>query len=93
MERRLYVTKVLSLEEREYTAKSGEKKVFVSRTLLLSDSLDTFSAELIGENARRQEWPLGVWANVQLTCCVREYTDKNGKARFSNELTINRIGL
>ena len=93
MEKMLCVTKVMPLEERQYVSKSGEQKMFVSRQLILTDGIDTMSAEIIGEAARREDWPLSVWAKAQLVCQTREYQDKNGKTRISNEFQLIRIGL
>ena len=92
MEKMLCITKVMPLEERQYV-KDGEQKRFVSRQLILTDGIDTICAEIIGETARREDWPLSVWANVQLVCKTREYQDKNEKTRVSNEFQLIRIGL
>lgn len=89
----MFIVKVLPLDERQYVSQSGEQKVFASRQLVLSDGIDTLCAELTGDLARRENWPLNEWTKVQVNCFAREYKDKNGKARFSNDLIINRIGL
>ena len=87
------ITRVMPMEEKQYTSRAGEQKIFTSRALLLSDGIDTLCVEVIGDNARREEWPLNQWCSFSITCSTREYTDKNGKTRFSNEMIVSRIGL
>lgn len=87
------VTHVLPLKERQYVSKTGEQKMFVSRQLILTDGIDTICAEIVGEAARREDWPLSVWGKVHVVCQTREYQDKNGEKRISNEFQLIRIGL
>lgn len=83
----------MPISEREYTDRQGAKNIFVSRGMLVSDGIDTYYAELIGDNARRADIAEGLTAVMQMTCTARQWEDKNHVKRYSNEITINKIGL
>lgn len=87
----MFIKQVLPLSERPYTDKMGQQKIFASRPLLLSDGIDTFCAELVGDSARRDDWKIGVWTGVRMSVSTREYNDKNGTKRYSNEIIITNI--
>lgn len=87
------VQKVFALNERQYTDSQGVQNVFISRGMILSDGIDTLYAELTGESARRNDLAEGQTCIVQLCCKVREWEDRNHVKRYSNEMTISRIGL
>lgn len=81
--------------EREYqNKKTGQKDVFRSKGYILSDGLNSWYAEAIGNQAQLLEKnPLdeSQWIQADLSFSVREYTDKDGVVRNNNEVTIQRI--
>lgn len=93
MEKLLTIQQILPVNEREYVDRLGQKNIFVSRGLIVTDGVDSIYAELIGDNARRTDIAEGVTAMMQMVCTARKWEDKNHNARYSNEITINKIGL
>lgn len=89
------IKKSFPMVEREYENKrTGQKDVFRSKAYLLSDGLNTWYAEAIGNQAQFLEKnPLdeSQWCQADLSFSVREYTDKDGVVRNNNEVTIQRI--
>lgn len=93
MEKLLTIQQILPVNERDYVDRQGQKNIFVSRGLIVTDGVDSIYAELIGDNARRTDIAEGVTAMMQMVCTARKWEDKNHNARYSNEITINKIGL
>ena len=93
MEKIMTIQQVMPVNEREYTDRSGQLQKFVSRGLLLSDGVDRMYAELTGEGARRTDLAAGQTCTVQMACNARRWEDKNHDERYSNDITIIRIGV
>lgn len=89
------IKKSFPMVEREYENKrTGQKDVFRSKGYILSDGLNQWYAEVIGNQAQFLEKnPLdeSQWIQADISFSVREYSDTNGVVRNSNEVTIQRI--
>lgn len=89
------IKKSFPMVEREYENKrTGQKDVFRSKAYILSDGLNQWYAEAIGNQAQLLEKnPLdeSQWCQADLSFTVREYSDTNGVVRYNNEITIQRI--
>ena len=92
MEKLVKIVQDFGLQQRPYTASNGENKIFKSRTLYLTDGIDSFVADLTGEQAESYT-PLdpALMHRVQCELRARQWTDKDGQLRYSNEITIRRI--
>lgn len=84
----------LPLQEHQYQDRSGQMQIFASRGFILSDGINSFYAEMQGDYARSQaqtQFDPGVWHAAQTQCSVREYRDKDGNVRYSNEVRILKL--
>lgn len=72
--------------------KNGNDMTFDSMGFILTDGIDTFYAEMIGDKSRTQQ-PLDVNIahTVQCHMGIREWEDANGEKRYENRVTIDRI--
>lgn len=90
------IQNVLPMVARDYDNRTtGRKDTFYSKGYVLSDGLNTFYAEAIGQLAQRLERePLNTNAfiNVELSMSARKFTDAKGGERFSTDIIIQRIG-
>jgi len=89
-----YVTilKQLPLEERNYTDRMGQPQTFASRGFVLTDGIDTYYAEAVGDMARAMpQYDPNTFHCVQTQVSVREYTDREGKVHYSNEIRILKL--
>ncbi len=93
MEKIMTIQHIMPVTERQYTDKYGQLQNFVSRGLLLSDGIDSLYAEITGENARRTDLKEGLTCNFSFGIMSRRWEDKNHQERYSNDITIYRIGL
>lgn len=69
MESLLRIDAVQELASRPYTDRNGQPAVMHTRTILLSDGIDSFTAELVGGAAQGlnpQEYPTGTFVYVVL---------------------------
>lgn len=82
------------LKEHQYQDRNGQMQVFASRGFILSDGINSFYAEMQGDYARSQaqvQFDSGVWHAAQTQCSVREFRDKDGNVRYSNEMRIIKL--
>ena len=93
MEKIMTIQRVMPVNERQYNDKNGAQQNFVSRGLLLTDGIDTMYAEIVGDNARRTDLKDGLTCNFSMSVTCRRWEDKNHQERYSNDITIHRIGL
>jgi hypothetical protein len=77
---------------RQYTAQDGTQKTFHSMGFILSDGIDEFYAEMIGEQARDcQPYDTNTFHVMQGYIKQRMYEDKNGQTRYENQIHITKL--
>lgn len=94
MEKLVSVLQQFPLQERQYLDREGQNQVFASRGFVLSTGIDTFYAEMTGDYARSQaavQFDPAVMHMAQMQTSVREYKDKEGNTRYSNEIRITKL--
>ncbi|MBQ7471025.1 MAG: hypothetical protein IJS97_01160 [Prevotella sp.] len=92
MEKFVAIKQQFPCTEREYTTKDGEKKVFLSKGFILDDGIDSFYAEMVGDQARScGNYDTNVYHSAQCTMRCREWKDKDGHPHYSNEIVINKL--
>ena len=94
MEKLINIQKQLPLQERNYTDRNGQQQVFYSRGFIMSDGIDTFYAEMIGDYARSQanvEFDTKTVHTVQAQISTREYKDKDNNIRYQSEIRITKL--
>ena len=80
------------LTTRSWTAQDGTQKVFNSRGFILSDGIDEFYGEMVGDMAvSAGEYDRTVWHQMQGYIKQRSFQDKNGVTRFDNQITITKL--
>ena len=90
------IVKVLPLVQRTYTDRNGQTQVFKSKGFLLSNGINNLYAEAIGNTAERYEQRTFDFSQhhvADLNISVREYTDKDGVVRYSNEIQLTRLNV
>lgn len=94
MEKQVKITFQTPLQERTYTDRNGQQQVFASRGFVLSDGVDTFYAEAVGDYARSMPDHFSTTASygVQTQLTVREFRDKEGNARYQTDVRILKMG-
>lgn len=94
MEKLVSVLQQFRLQERTYQDREGQNQVFASRGFILSTGIDTFYAEMTGDYARSQanvQFDQGTMHIAQMQMSVREFKDKEGNTRYSNEMRITKL--
>ena len=93
MEKTMKVSKVLSIQDRQYNDQQGQPRVFTSMGFVLTDGVDTIFAEATGDYARSLVGYLneGDMVRVQLSMSVRDWQDQQGQTRYENRAYINAI--
>jgi len=94
MEKFVQIIQSFPFQEREYTDRNGQKQVFASRGFILTDGIDHFYAEMTGDYARSMKdvYPdTTILHRVQMVMSTREYKDKEGDSRFSNDIRIVKL--
>lgn len=92
MEKFVYIQQQLPLQERSYTDRNGQNQVFASRGFVLSDGIDTFYAEAIGDYARSlPQLDTQTTHRVQTQLAARDFRDKDGNIRYQTEVRIIKI--
>lgn len=93
MEKTVKIIQALPLQERSYTDRNGQQQLFVSRGFVLSDGIDTFYAEAVGDYARSmpQDFSTNASYRLQAQLSVREYRDKEGNYRYTSEIRIVKM--
>lgn len=90
----MLIKQVFPMQERPYTDKSGNAKVFASRAFVLTDGIDTLYAEMQGDLAKanaQTPFDTGSVHNVQLQASVHTWRDASGTERYSNEVRIVKM--
>ncbi|MGN0258398.1 MAG: hypothetical protein ACI4CA_08525 [Bacteroides sp.] len=94
MEKLMLIKQVFPVQERPYTDKSGNAKLFTSRAFVLTDGIDTLCAEMQGDLAKanaQTPFEIGSAHTVQLQVSVRTWRDTSGTERYSNEARIVKM--
>lgn len=90
------IQEVLPMVARDFDNKTtGKKDIFYSKGYVLSDGLNTFYAEAVGNLAQRLERePLNpsAFVNVEVSMNARSYENANHEKRYSTDIIIQRIG-
>lgn len=95
MEKTVQIIQQGALVERPYRDCNGQQQVFASMGFTLTDGVDTFYAEMQGDLARsyRDIHPdTSLLHRAQMQMSIREYKDKDGNSRYSNEIRIIKLG-
>lgn len=92
MEKILQIVQQHPISERAYTDRNNNQQVFASKGFILTDGIDTFYAEATGDYARSLgNYDQSVFHTVQLQIGIREYKDKDGNSRYTNDIRIVKI--
>ena len=94
MEKSVKIIQQGALVERPYQDRNGQQQVFASMGFTLSDGVDMFYAEMQGDLARSYRdvlFDVSTLHRVQTQMSVREFKDKEGNSRFSNEIRIVKL--
>lgn len=90
------IQEVLPMVARDFDNKTtGKKDTFYSKGYVLSDGLNTFYAEAVGNLAQRLERePLNAngFVNVEVSMNARSYETSTNQKRYSTDIIIQRIG-
>lgn len=90
------IQEVLPMVARDFDNKTtGKKDTFYSKGYVLSDGLNTFYAEALGNLAQRLERePLNAsgFINVEISSNARSYETSTNQKRYSTDIIIQRIG-
>lgn len=82
------------LVERQYVDRNGQPQVFASRGFILGDGINTMYAEMQGDLARAAaniQYDQAVLHSALLQTTMRDYRDKDGNVRYSNEVRILKL--
>lgn len=84
-----------AIEEREYTnSQTGQRETFASMPFVLQHGSDRVYCEMVQEQARKQPMlDASYYYVASLSAQARPWTDQQGKQRWENRLTLNRISL
>ena len=92
MEKTIFIKEQFPLVSRSYTAGDGTTKMFHSRGFILSNGIDEFYAEMLGDMARdAQNIDTSVWHKMQGYIKQRAWQDKNGQTRYENQIVITKL--
>ncbi len=94
MDRLVQIVEELPLRERSYNDQNGQQKVFVTKGFVVTDGINKFCAEAVGDLARalEQKKPeLHVPYSMSFELSCREWTDHENQRRFENGIRITRI--
>ena len=80
------------LQSRPYTDSQGQNRVFYSKGFVLSNGIDEFYAEMVGDMARDSgEYDKNTYHTMQGYIKARSYQDKNGATRYENQIIITKM--
>lgn len=90
----MIIKKMFPLTERAYTDRNNQPQTFTSQGFVLTDGLNTLYAETQGNYAKAAV-ALKLAEGGQVTVCLettaRDWQDKDGQTRYSNEVRITNI--
>lgn len=92
MEKLVTIVEQLPLQQRQYQDKNGDNQVFKSVGFIMTDGVDKFYGEVVGNRAEScEEYDKSVAHAVQGRFRCREYQDKNGNKRYENVFEISAL--
>lgn len=92
MEKFVNIIHQAPLQEHTYQDRNQQPQVFASRGFILTDGIDTFYAEAVGDMARSlPEFDPSVLHTVQCQMSVKEFQDRNQETRYRTECRIVKI--
>ncbi len=94
MDRLVKIVEELPLRERSYQDQNGQQKVFVTKGFVVTDGINKFCAEAVGDTARALEQnkpdkSLPHLISYEIAC--REWTDQQNQRRFENGIRIIKL--
>lgn len=90
------ILEIHPLVERQFTDKEGRTQTFASKGFVLMSSRGAFYAEAVQEWAthwEKQNLKKNHVCDVALSFRCRDYKDKDGNTRYSNEIIISNMIL
>ncbi len=94
MEKIVKIIEELPLRERSYQDQNGQQKVFVTKGFVMTDGINKFFAEAVGDLARALDQSsalLGELYAVSFEISSREWFDQQQQRRFENSIRIVRL--
>lgn len=92
MEKIVNILQQTPLQEHTYTDRNQQQQVFSTRGFLLTDGVDTFYAEAIGDLARSMpQFDPSIFHIVQCQMTVKDYEDRNQQTRYRTEVRIIKM--
>lgn len=88
------IISVFPLIVREYTDREGRTQTFKSKGYIFNDGKSEFYAEAVqewAEHNEHQDYKILSSVAIHPTIRCRKFNDKEGKERYSNEITITAI--
>ncbi len=94
MEKIVRILEQTALQQRTYTDKAGQQQVFNSMGFVLTDGLDTFYAEAVGDKALRMP-VFDKQYGYRVLCEMRHatFTAADGSLRHRNDVYLNGIAV
>ncbi len=94
MDRLVQIVEDLPLRERSYNDQNGQQKVFVTKGFIVTDGINKFCAEAVGDLARaldqkKPDTSIPHLISYEITC--REWTDQQNLRRFENGIRILKL--
>lgn len=92
----MIIRRILPLSERAYADRNNQPQVFTSQGFVLSDGVNTLYAETQGNYAKAAlglKLTEGSTVSVCLETTCRDWQDREGLTRYSNEVRITNISL
>ncbi len=94
MQQLVKIVEELPLRERSYQDQNGQQKVFVTKGFIVTDGVNKFCADAVGDLARaldqkKPELHVPYALSFELSC--HEWTDQQQQRRFENGIRITRV--
>ncbi len=94
MQHLIKIIEELPLRERSYQDQNGQQKVFVTKGFIVTDGVNKFCAEAVGDLARaldQQKPELNTPYAMSFEISCREWNDQQNQRRFENGIRMTRI--
>jgi hypothetical protein len=83
-----------ALQEREYQTQQGTTERFASMGFVLQSGGDTFYAEMVQEQARKQgTLSKDFYYKATISATARTWQDQQGQSRYENRLTLTKMAV
>jgi hypothetical protein len=95
MELQVRIASQGNLEEREFTNnETGQKEKFATMPFVLQHGSDRIYCEMVQEQARKQAaLDPNYYYVASIAMQARPWTDQQGRSRYENRITLNKICL